>query len=299
MRDYKKYIDDGARVLRGLTALGVPLNLTHVTKPIYEPIFLDFKAKHSAFEQARQGKTNGYTTLRQERGPAVVFLLNVRGYFKGFFGETWSPLWAPLGFINNSLALPERDLDRCDMLENVKMYFTNHPEHENAAREYTAAKADSFCVPLTAARINVEACKFETRTKRDARTMAKALLDKKISALRGELELVLSPTDPRWLKFFDRIPGDLRTPEQVEDVTATAQPGGLIVLDWPDAARAARYRVLKQVVGVDPEMVVADTVDESEAQLTVPVGATVKLQIVPVNGTGPGAASEVIELQAA
>ena len=118
MSDYKKYIDDGARVLRGLTALGVPLNLTHVTKPVYEPIFLDFKAKHSAFEQARQGKTNGYSTLRQERGPAVEFLLNVRGYLQGFFGETWSPLWAPLGFINGSLALPDTDVDRCALLEN-------------------------------------------------------------------------------------------------------------------------------------------------------------------------------------
>ena len=173
MSDYNTYIDDGARVLRGLTALEASLNLAYVKKVNYEPLFLDFKAKHLAFEQARQGKTAGYQSLRLQRAVVAEFLPKVRAYLKGFLGENWSPLWAPLGFINNSLALPERDLDRCDMLENVKLYFTNHPEHENAAREYTAAKADSFCVPLTAARINVEACKFETRTKRDARATAR------------------------------------------------------------------------------------------------------------------------------
>jgi hypothetical protein len=118
--------------------------------------------------------------------------------------------------------------------------------------------------------------------------------------LRSELDIVLSQTDPRWLKFFDRIPGDQRVPEQVEDVTATAQPGGVIAVDWPDTARAARYKVLKQVVGTDADFVLAATVDDSEAELTgVPAGATVKLQIVPLNGVGAGAASEVITLQAA
>lgn len=107
-------------------------------------------------------------------------------------------------------------------------------------------------------------------------------------------------SSPRWLKFFDRIPGDPRVPEKVQQVTATAQPGGVMSLDWPDAPRAARYRVLKQIVGTDAELVVVDTVTDSDAELTdVPSGATVKLHIVPLNGVGAGAPSEVIMLQAA
>ena len=44
----------------------------------------------------------------------------------------------------------------------------------------------------------------------------------------------------------------------------------------------------------------ADTVEDSSARLTdVPVGAIVKLQIVPLNEVGEGAPSEVIHLQAA
>ena len=96
------------------------------------------------------------------------------------------------------------------------------------------------------------------------------------------------------------IPGDPRPPEKVEDVTASAQPGGIIVADWPDTVRAAHYRVFKQVVGVDAELVLVKTVEESDVELTgVPSGATVKLQIVAANGLGTGTPSDVIELQAA
>jgi len=125
-------------------------------------------------------------------------------------------------------------------------------------------------------------------------------LEKKLQVLWTELETVLEPTDPRWLKFLDRIPGDPRVPERVEGVTASAQAGGIIASEWPDSARAARYKVIKQVVGVDAEPVVVATVEDSDAQITgVPPGATVRLQIVAVNGVGEAPASEVIELQAA
>ena len=64
--------------------------------------------------------------------------------------------------------------------------------------------------------------------------------------------------------------------------------------------RAARYKVLKQVVGVDAEPVLAATVDESNARLTgVPAGAVVKLQVVPTNEVGDGGGSAVLELRAA
>jgi len=45
--------------------------------------------------------------------------------------------------------------------------------------------------------------------------------------------------------------GNPRPPEKVEDVTATAQAGGIIAVDWGDTVRAAHYRVFKQVVGVE------------------------------------------------
>ena len=143
-------------------------------------------------------------------------------------------------------------------------------------------------------------CATDRRTKADQRRESTRALLKKLRALWNELESVMEDLDPRWLKFVDRIPGDPRVPEPVEELTAEAQPGGIVVLDWEDAARAASYRVYKQVVGVDEAPVLAVTVDESDAQLTgLPVGATVKLLIVATNAAGDAPASEEIELRAA
>ena len=227
MINIETYFKNADRALRGLNALAMTLNLTHVTKAIYEPILQDAKTKTAAFDQARQGKTAGYIMLREKRVTADVFLRDVRNHLTGPLGGTWSPLWAPLGFINGSLRLPDTDAGRCGMLDKIKSYFTNHPEQENAAQDYTAARAGTLCTPFTDASANVENCKFETRMKRDARDAALELLDKKLIALRNELETALDPMDPRWLKFFDRIPGDPRVPEAVEDLSAIPQPGGV------------------------------------------------------------------------
>lgn len=300
MLDYETYFKNAGRPIGGFNSIGAALGLTHVTITTYQPLFLDAQTKAATFDLARKAKTDAYIQLLKKRTVTDEFLRNVRNHLTGPLGDTWSALWVPLGFINGSLKMPNTDAGRCQMLAKVKAYFTAHPGHENAAEKYTAAEADSLCGPMVAAVAGVEDCKFDTRTKRDLRDTAIKLLDKKISALRSELETVLDPLDPRWLKFFDRIPGDQRVPEPVEEFAATVQPGGIIHLDWEASARAARYRVLKQVVGTDADFVVVETVEESEAQLTnVPAGATVKLQIVPVNGVGSGAPSDVIELQAA
>lgn len=298
--DYDSYFLDAERPIAGLQALEITLALTHVTKAIYEPLVVDAKAKHHAFNNARYAKANAYDTLRTRRETADSFLLNVRNYLTGFLGNSWAPQWAPLGFLTGSLVLPETDAGRCAMLANVVTYFAEHPTHENAAMSYTATQAGLICTPLINALAGVEACLLDVRTKRDARDAAVAALDKKISHLRKELEIVLESTDPRWLQFFDRIPGDPRVPEQVEEIVATAQPGGIIAVDWEDVARADRYQVYKQVVGTDAEFVLAETVIASEVELDdVPSGATVKLQIVPVNVAGSGPVSEVVQLQAA
>lgn len=293
------YFKNADKVFRGLAALDGALGLTRVTKAIYEPVLILAKSKAADFANARAGKTAAYLALRGKRPAVIKFLGDVRNLLSASLGDTYSPLWAPLGF-NGSLQLPGTDAGRCQMLQKVEAYFTANPQRENVADGFTAAATSALCLPFTAACVLFDNCKQDTRAKRDARKSALKALDKKLGDLRRELTSVLDAKDPLWLKFYDRIPGDPRVPEKVLDVTATAQPGGIIAVDWPDTPRAARYRVLKQVVGVDPELVVAETVEESDAQLTnVPSGATVKLQIVPVNGTGAGTPSDVIELQAA
>lgn len=284
----------------GLTQFEIPLALTHVTKAFYDPVLLDSKTKAHAFNQARQAKAAAYTLLRAKRADADTFLFNTQNYLSAFIGAAWSAAWAPLGFTTGSLRLPTRDPGRCQLLEKFALYFANHAAHENAALLFTATRASALCSALTDALATIDNCKIDTRSKRDARDAAETTLENTLHTLWTELETVLPPADPRWLKFMDRIPGDPRVPEAVEDLTAQSQPGGIILLDWEDATRAARYQVLRQIVGVDAEPVLALTVDESDAQLTgLPIGATVRLHIVATNSVGPAAPSEVIELQAA
>ena len=298
--DYDTFFLDAERPVAGLQALETSLNLHHVTKATYEPVFQNAKAKHHAFNNARYAKSAAYESLFAARAAVDAYLVNVRNYLTGFLGASWSPQWAPLGFVAGSLALPTTDAGRCAVLGNVAVYFDEHPTHENAAMNYTDSHAGGLCTPLLNAMSNVEACKQDVRTKRDARDAAIAALDKKISNLRRELEIVLEPTDPRWLQFFDRIPGDPRVPERVEELVATAHSGGVIALDWEDVSRAARYQVFKQVVGTDADFVLAETVLASEAEIDdVPSGALVKLKVVPVNATGEGAASDIVQLNAA
>ena len=198
------------------------------------------------------------------------------------------------------LALPKTDAGRCQMLDKVKQYFTANPGRENAQDQFTAAKADALYTALSNAVAAIDDSKIGSRTARDTRDTAQKGLKTKLQELRSELKTVLDLKDPRWLKFIDRIPGDPRAPEQVTEVTATAQPGGLILIDWPDATRAARYKVFKQIVGVDPTPLVVATVEDSDAQITgVPSGATVELKVVASNAVGDAPASAPIQLQAA
>jgi len=291
--------DNGDKALQGLTQFEVALGISHVTKAMLEPVLLDARAKSLAYDNARNNKAAAYDALRAKRTAADDFLSSARSYLATFLGDSWSPAWVPLGFNRTMLVLPRRDPERKDMLLRFKQYFVEHPAQESVAANLSAASVDEVYIDLRDAVASATDGTRLVREKRNALDAANALLAKKLFCLRRELEALLDPLDPRWLEFIDRIPGDPHVPEQVTAVTANVQPG-VITLDWPDAPRAARYKVVKQVIGVDAEPVLAATVADSDAQLTgVPSGATVKLQIVAANGVGDAVPSQVIELLAA
>ncbi len=298
MKDRNEFYRLAIKAVAGCQQYEADLALTRCTAAMLAPLLLTAQTQCAAFDASRGGKQAAFTTLHNQRIPTDDFVKRTRDYLSGILGSVWKPVWAQVGWTNNTLALPERDSDRLRVLGGIKNYFTTNPAHENAATFLTAAQADTLKTALGAAMTTVTDCKRDSRTKRDDRDTAESALEEKLAVLRAELDLALDPLDPRWLEFIDRIPGDPRVPEPVAQVSATVQPG-VIALDWPDAARATRYRVLK-LVGAAANWEVADTVEESQAQLTgIPAGTTVKLQIVPLNGVGEGAASAVVQLQAA
>ena len=284
----------------GLTELSVTLGVAHTTTAQITTLYDDVLLKQVVYQSSKSGKADAFSALETARASVDEFLDTARAFLKPRLGSEWSDTWAQVGFLGPTLGLPGQDEDRVSTMQLLKTYFTAHPAHESADYDVTAVEAeDRLAAFLTAIQTTVD-CAALQRTARDARRDSATALLKKLRALWNELESLLEDLDPRWLKFIDRIPGDPRVPDQVEEVTAEAQPGGIILVDWEDATRAASYKVLKQVVGVDAEPVLFTTVDDSDVEITgVPHGATVKLQIVATNAVGDAPASEVIQLQAA
>jgi hypothetical protein len=122
-----------------------------------------------------------------------------------------------------------------------------------------------------------------------ANEAAEKALYQRMTGLRSELDQLLSDDDPRWYAFvFDRQsdgwgPG----PGPVEHLVLTPAGPGMVFADWEDARRAERYRVFKQVSGVDAEPVeLTSTAMDSQFNLTnLPSGATVTVKVV---GREPG-----------
>ncbi|MBI3417874.1 MAG: hypothetical protein HY043_21485 [Verrucomicrobia bacterium] len=286
--------------LAGLTELGVALGITHTTVPQLTGLMATAENGSALFQTTRAGKRQAFIDLRTARANAQDYIEKARNYLTPFLGGTWNESWTQIGFTSPTLELPNTDARRLRVLTGITAYFTANAAHESTPLNITASTTQGLLDALTAAMQTTRNCRTDQRTNRDGRNTAETALENQLNSLWKELEAVLTPTDARWLKFIDRIPGDPHAPEQVTDVTATVQPGGIIVLDWPDATRASRYKVLKQIVGVDPAPVVVATVEDSDAQITgVPSGATVQLQIVATNGVGDAPASDVIQLQAA
>lgn len=251
-------------------------------------------AKNNVYRNARKSKRDAFRDLGEGRVPADLYIEKSRDYLKAILGSSWNESWPLAGFNRPTLALPESDEDRLAALTGIKAYFTNNPDNESVKLKLTAALADGALGAFTTVVNGGRNCRIHQLTRREARDEANSALEDKLHILWTELEAVLPAKDVRWLKFIDRVP------EPVESIEAEAQPGGIIVLDWPEASRADHYKVYKQVVGVDAEPVLAATVNDSDAELTdLPPGARVKIQVVATNGAGDSAASAVIELQAA
>src|ERR1039457_1825581 len=69
------------------------------------------------------------------------------------------------------------------------------------------------------------------------------------------IPVVVSPRrgggDPLWLAFGLNEPGATNLPDSADGLVLTAGPAGTVLAHWSTASRATRYRVFKQIDGVD------------------------------------------------
>lgn len=258
---------------------------------------LALRNAEAAFGTAKDQRQIAMDALQEVDEAAREFLLAARGVLAQFLGNRWSTAWEPTGWPGQSTAVPSSQEKRLNLCASLKIYFTNVPAHAVPALGVTAALADAQFAAISNGRDVLG-------MKEQAQTTAKVARDAALRALRlrarnliAELNQFLADDDPRWHAFGLNMPADPDTPEAVASLTLTANMAGKVVVAWPRARRATRYRVFTKILTVDPEFVNVETVHDLEVMLVgLPSGQTMQVYVVAANDAGEAPASPTEEI---
>lgn len=260
----------------------------------------DLLATRTADETFQTGKVTKLAlttaqTVADSNGKA--YLGKSRLVLSTFLGSDWSVTWSPTGFPNQSTAVPSTLVERQSLLGSLQSYFTANPTHENAPLGVTAAAAGTLFTALSDARSAVNQGITDQAQNKNLRDASETALRKRMKGLIEELTQLLDGSDPLWFAFGLVAPDGEDTPDQVSALILGSGDLGTLVAEWPDAPRAASYRVEIQIVGVDPDFHLVLTVHDSDCTLTgLPSGAQVRVRVIAVNSAGAAAPpSEVAE----
>ncbi|MCI0536534.1 MAG: fibronectin type III domain-containing protein, partial [Verrucomicrobiales bacterium] len=210
--------------------------------------------------------------------------------------NSWSRTWEQAGFVELSLAVPSILAARTELLKRLQLYFAKNPTQENGPLKVSSAKAAELHLALTTAISTANASRGDVQVKKQARDKALAVLTKRLRGVIAELSQLISATDGRWLDMGLNMPAAAELPEVVRAVVLEPSSSGHLRVRWNASARADRYRVFKQVVGVSEDFIAAATVSEPATDLnTFSPGNVVRVRITAVNEAGETVPSEVVE----
>lgn len=127
-----------------------------------------------------------------------------------------------------------------------------------------------------------------------AKRAALARLRMRMHSLIRELDILMSPDDPRWQRFGLHIPATPAQPQPVTELTATPLGGGHVTFSWPRAPHATRYRLqLRQPDS--PDFVSVKTVRSLETTLTgLQPGTEIEARLIAANSRGETSPSPVV-----
>ncbi len=269
----------------------------HITSAIGQTVLDAAQGKERVFQIARNSRKSALAAQKAAKADAQAFALQARDALRPYLGRSWSVAWTQAGYKNNSLALPDSLPQLVELVGSLETYFTAHPTHANAALSVTAVIAGQRRAALETAITAVNNSKTAQRTTRDERDAAEDALVEKLRASRNELEVVLTPEDPRWLDFIEDVPADEQRPEAVDEVEFDLTTPRHIKGSWGPPSRSDRFLIRVKVAGVDTDFRHVKTVSEPEFDLnTFATGAHVQVQVVAANGAGESAPSPVAEI---
>ncbi|MDZ4405920.1 fibronectin type III domain-containing protein [Prosthecobacter sp.] len=226
---------------------------------------------------------------RDREGEVVIGRCRLR--LTALFGTGFNTQWGAAGFPDRSTMVPEVFAKRMSLLSSLTRYFELKPEHESTDMGATAVICGATFEALSDARSAVNFNKSALRTAVLAKNKALKKLRHKMRGLIWELGILLTASDPRWLRFHLQMPARLSLPPPVEQVTLEATGQGKVFVQWPPAPHATRYRVQMQRMGA-AEFTAAATVHEPEAWLQdLPPGEFIEVRIIAANKAGEAAPS--------
>ena len=273
---------------------GVAIGLKQNTETAIRADLTAAIAAQTAYGNAKSAKDTFSTNLRVADSNGRSFIKAASALFSQTISEGWTPAWEATGFPNNSTAVPTTQDERLTLLGSLKNYFTANPTSEVNTPKLvlTAVKAGTLATALSDARSAVNDGNTDAGNKKNTRDAAVTALTTRMSGLIAELGQLLDDNSPVWDAFGFNEPGASSTPDVPEALIITPGTAGVLHLDWADARLATRYRVWKQVVGVDANFIAVATVNDSNATLTgLPSGKTVKIQVTAANDAGESGAS--------
>jgi hypothetical protein len=224
------------------------------------------------------------------------FIMRGRNVLEPHLGYSWSPAWAPVGFVSPTLSIPSTIDGRMAMLGSMKLYLAANPAYENAPLNVTSAEAEAVYQALSDNRSATNEATEAAETARIKRDAAFRDLGRCLSGLLAELTQLLSPDDPRWYAFGFNRPSDPETPEIPQDLVINPAYQGHSIATCERARRAERYRFWRQIDG-ETEYTPVLTVEEPQAVLnSVPTGQKVRYYVTAANDAGESLPSNTVEI---
>jgi hypothetical protein len=282
-------------MIAGATTIGPATGVVQNTAAVLTTCLTAARKSEADFQKARQEKKDATSAQNIADSNTKAFIATAKRVLIPRLGANWSTAWAPVGYVDHSLATPTTLDERFNLLGTLRDYLAAHPAHENAPLAITAADAQALHAVSAAARSAVKEALKNLTIARRARETAMDALRIRMRGLVTELHTVLPDDDPRWYSFGLSAPADPETPGNPAAPTLTlGLPGsGLLFLDWPDTRRTVRYRVWQKLPGETAFRPVA-TVTESDATLTdLPLATPLEFQITAVNAAGESVPSPV------
>jgi hypothetical protein len=277
------------------TAIGLKQNLEVDVRADLDAAVL----AQGIYKTALSAKTGFSTAVTVADSNGKAFIGSARRVLVANYGEGWSQPWMATGFPDLSTAVPSTQAKRQALLLSLKNFFAANPSMEVNTPKIivTSALAGTLFTALSTARVAAADGNTDAGTKKKLRDAAEQTLRDRMTGLINELGQLLDDTDPLWLAFGLNEPGAVNLPDSVDGLVLTAGQAGTVLAHWSNPSRATRFRVYKQIDGVDPIPINITTVSEADATLTgQPSGKLLKIYIIAANDAGEAAPSDTVQI---